>query len=208
MAYTGFISKYDLELFAAILLSDKKAPADAKHYASNVAANICMGDAEVLEAVADEINLSFIDPIKTLKNALSRFPDELITSRNQHFAKLFDVNTNVLYKTIWEAQLQSFYSLVEVQLIQLIEKWNDNIRDTLANHTITQYGEHITEPNDVELGTLFFMISTQSQIGKYILYIPDEYDRKRIRFLRDFRNNLAHSVMSEPECVTKFLSDI
>lgn len=39
----------------------------------------------------------------------------------------------------------------------------------------------------------------------YMLYIPDEIDRDRIRFLHECRNSIAHISICEPEQVRKLL---
>ena len=204
LRYMDFISKYDVELFAAILLSDKDAPTEVKHYLSNVTAGICLKDAEVLEAVIDCIDPAHIDPMTALENALRRFPEY---GANHLFA-LLSGDRKKLEKIIWESQLQTLFSLVELELIRFIEKWKDNIQEALNCHAVSQFGTpRITDPEDVEFGTLFYMMATQDPPGKFILYIPDESARRRIRFMRVFRNNLAHSKMSDPLTIAEFFGN-
>ena len=60
---------------------------------------------------------------------------------------------------------------------------------------------------DVELGSLCFMMRNKQENGfyKYMLYIPDEFDRDRISFLHDCRNSIAHVSICEPEQVRRLL---
>ena len=51
-------------------------------------------------------------------------------------------------------------------------KWNTQIKDALEDNTITQYGEIIKNPMDVELGTLCYMMSHRKNADLYLLIYP------------------------------------
>lgn len=57
---------------------------------------------------------------------------------------------------------------------------------------VYQYGERLTSPQDVELGTLVYLMGSRDREGLYRLYIPQERTRERIRLLHGCRNQIAH----------------
>ena len=61
----------------------------------------------------------------------------------------------------------------------------------LADHSA--FFEKITEPEDLEIGTLAYMVNN----GKVAIW--NEADRERINFLREIRNRIAHGKCCSPE---------
>ena len=97
------------------------------------------------------------------------------------------------------------FPVIEMERIEIIEKYRDAISQALADNNFAQYGEQITDPMEVELGSLCFMMSHRQDVYMYMLYISDETDRERIRFLHECRNLLAHVSICNPEQVRKLL---
>ena len=73
-----------------------------------------------------------------------------------------------------------------------IKELEDDLCKCLSERYISQFGEQITDPYDLELGTLTWMMAKQDDNWMRYLYVPDENTRERIRFLKDCRNCLAH----------------
>ena len=94
-----------------------------------------------------------------------------------------------------------------IERIELIEKYMDEIRQALQGRAIYQYGERIFDPMELEFGSLCYMTSHRQNDDEsmYILYIPDEADRERIKFLHECRNLLAHAACCDPGRVKKLL---
>ena len=67
----------------------------------------------------------------------------------------------------------------------------------MEKHTINKYGEVLSEPIDVELGTLYYMINHGELLG-----ISKE-EQERILFLRVCRNTIAHVECCMQERVKK-----
>ncbi len=84
-----------------------------------------------------------------------------------------------LEKRIWMAQLQVAFPLVEQERLEFITKWRQEIHDSLGRHNIVQLFEKITEPEDLKIGTLAFMVNN----GK--IAIRNEAYKERINFLRE-----------------------
>ena len=73
---------------------------------------------------------------------------------------------------------------------------------------ITQYGEQITNPMEVELGSLCYMMSHHQSGDAYMLYIPEEIDRDWIKFLHECRNSLSHVSCCNPDQMRKLLDKL
>ena len=58
---------------------------------------------------------------------------------------------------------------------------------------------------DVELGSLCYMMKQKSNMGIYMLYIPDEDEREWISFLHECRNQLAHASCCSTEQVVRLI---
>ena len=95
--------------------------------------------------------------------------------------------------------------MIELERVELIGRYERQIREVLASGGITQYNQILQEPMDVELGTLSYLMGAKMEDGFYALYIPSEEDRKRIRFLHTCRNQLAHASCCTPEQVEQLL---
>lgn len=122
-----------------------------------------------------------------------------------------------LDRKVWAAQLQTAFPVIELERTALVKKWVNEIEVALGEEYfdqvkyetghITQFGEQIDDPFDVELGTLVRMMYLRKNKNKeqYLLYIPDENDRSRIHFLHQRRNELAHMVKCLPEHMDELL---
>ncbi len=71
-----------------------------------------------------------------------------------------------------------------------------------------QFGAAVTDPAEVELGTLCYMMRCRVSGDYRMLYIPEEADRERIRFLHECRNKLAHMNCCAPGQVAALLDGV
>ena len=115
-------------------------------------------------------------------------------------------NFSEIEHRIWTAQIQVLFPIIELERVEIICKYENAIKSVLDSENITQYGELLTDAIDVELGTLCYLMSKRNNDGLYYLYIPNETDRDRIRFLHECRNNLAHVSCCSPKQVRELLN--
>ena len=165
-------------------------------------------DAEVSELLLREVDFrkeSVSDGIARI----AEMPDFFMRGAedgSEHVLWLYRNNKIAeLNHRIWASQVQVLFPVIEMERIEIIEKYRDAISQALTDNYIAQYGEQITDPMEVELGSLCFMMSHRQDVYMYMLYIPDETDRERIRFLHECRNLLAHVSICNPEQVRKLL---
>ena len=194
--YSDSVTFSDVQLFNTYLVDEERSYSDKwKQYISTMAAILCETDAEVAEKIIQIGDFRNVEPIMILDKAakLDMFERRGADERSSHILALTrSGKTEEINKRIWKTQIQILFPVIELERVKLIDKWMINIQDSLSNNHVTQYGVHITNPYDVEIGTLDYLQSHYSSGGGYKLYIPDETDRKRISFLHECRNLLAH----------------
>lgn len=190
------VSSYDVQQFNSFILDDQKIyTTNWKRYISAVAAAVCGVDAEVSEMLLHTVNFrneTAMDGLQRI-NEMADFERRGREKDSDHALWHFrNDNTVELYHRIWTAQIQVLFPIIELERQKLIKKWDSVIETALKDHEVIQFGAVITAPADVELGTLCYMMSCKVH-GEYrMLYIPEEAERERIRFLHDCRNKLAH----------------
>lgn len=209
--FSDYVSNYDVQLFNSFVLDNEEAYSDVwKRYISTVAAMVCGVDAEVSEMLLRDLDFRR----ESIITGIAHISDNPEYSRrgtgadSDHVLWLYRNNkTSELRHRIWAAQVQVLFPIIELERIEIIEKYAPVISSTLSENNITQYGEKIVDPMDVELGTLCYMMSYKKRddFYMYMLYIPDANDRERIKFLHECRNKLAHVSSCEPEEVRRLL---
>ena len=203
------VSSYDVQQFNSFLLAEESAySTNWKRYVSTVAASVCGADAEVSEMLLKVVDFKTETAIDGLRHIdemgdFNRRGDE--TCGDQPLCHLRANNTAELLHRVWTAQIQVLFPIIELERQQLIKKWYDTINDALKTNEVVQFGSILTDPTEVELGTLCFMMSYKVYGDYRMLYIPEENDRERIRFLHECRNKLAHMNCCTPEEVTNLL---
>lgn len=210
--FSECVSSYDVQLFNSFVLDEDEEIAYGsdlwKKYISTTAALVCDVDAEVSELLLREVDFRK----ESVSDGIARIAEMPDFSRrgsedgSEHVLWLYRNNkTAELNYRIWASQVQVLFPVIEMERIEIIEKYRDDISQALTANHIEQYGEQITAPMAVELGSLCFMMSHRQDVYRYMLYISDKTDRERIKFLHECRNLLAHVSICNPEQVRKLL---
>ena len=205
------VSSYDVQLFNSFILDEQRIYTENwKKYISATAALVCGIDAEVSELLLRVTDFKRESPIDGIQR-IAEMPDfERRGTNDQSKHVLWSIRNkqnSVIEYSIWAAQVQVLFPIIEMERVSIIQKWNTQIKDALEDNTITQYGEIIKNPMDVELGTLCYMMSHRKNADLYLLYLPDETDRNRVRFLHECRNLLAHVSCCSPEQIVALLDN-
>lgn len=203
------VNSYDVQQFNSFLLADQTSySTNWKRYISTVAASICGVDAEVSELllrVVDFRTETAIDGLRRIDEIgdFDRRGDE--KHADHPLWHLRADNIAELLHRIWTAQIQVLFPIIELERQKLVEKWHSTISDALKDNEVVQFGSVLTDPAEVELGTLCYMMSYKVYGDYRMLYIPEDADRERIRFLHECRNKLAHMNCCTPDEVTNLL---
>lgn len=209
--YEDNISTNDIQLFNEFILSDNHDLNELwKDYIAVVSASLCETDAEISELLIRENDFKKESPEEGLKRiaAMDEYQRRGGDVKSQHILAL--VRNNELKEIrhrIWVAQVRTLFPVIELERNELIKKYKREIEDVLSKFKIEQYKETLKTAENVELGTLVYMMNTtDGKSGYRYLYIPDEKDSKRIYFLHECRNQLAHAKMCLPEQIETLAS--
>ena len=195
--YSDCVSNYDVQLFNRIVLGDQGKYSDTwKNYIASVSASVCDTDAELSAALIETMDFkrkSILDGIKTIAES----EGEVYSEHAQWY--LQNRKTDEIEHRIWRAQVQVLFPVIELERLDLIQKWNYEIQKTLNDKFVFQFREHIQDVSQVELGTLDYIVN------KYEYCIRDEKVCKWISFLHECRNQLAHAECCTPDQVRQLL---
>ena len=184
------ISNYDVQLFSSFIVEEKSALSNVwRRYLSTATAIICDIDAEIASHLLEIIDPKKQSPLDIIMEMASwqeysvRGADD---ESNHIFMHCRNNNKKELEQRLWKAQVQVLFPLIEMERIKIIESYYRELQTTIEQKHIEQYGEKITKPIQLELGTLCFLMNRYS-------CIRDKDARERISFLRKCRNHLAHA---------------
>lgn len=204
------VNGYDLQLFDRVLADELDQYSGLwKNYVSTAAAKLCGTDAEVSAALLEECDFLTEEPLDGLRRVagMPAFDRRGRGGETEHV--LYFVRTGgvqELEERLWSAQVQELFPIIEREHIELIQQLEGELADVLVAERVEQYGEVLTDPMDLELGTLVYLMASRNEEGYYKLYIPDEAIRERIRLLRECRNQIAHRKCCSVEQVRQLLT--
>ena len=206
--FSDCVSNYDVQLFNSFVLGNQKQYSDGwKKYIAVCTAAICGVDAEISQTMLQSLDFRVESPLEGIRQ-IDQMPDFMRRGENGSNHVLWHYRNGdmaLLEHRLWSAQVQVLFPMIELERVELIGRYERQIREVLASGGITQYNQILQEPMDVELGTLSYLMGAKMEDGFYTLYIPSEEDRKRIRFLHTCRNQLAHASCCTPEQVEQLL---
>lgn len=203
------VSSYDVQQFNSVILDRENVfSTNWKRYLSTVVATVCGVDAELSELLlrtTDFRTETALDGLRYIdaEGCFDRRGTEM--DSDHPLWHLRHGNTVELLHRIWTAQIQVLYPMIELERQRIVGIWYSEIEMALKTQVVTQFGTKITEPTEVELGTLCYMMKHKVTNKDYLLYIPDEEDRERVSFLHECRNKLAHMTCCLPGEVAALL---
>lgn len=208
--YGDYVTDYDVQLLNSFILSEREDLSEGwKRYISNLAAMLCETDAESSEWLISNTNFTKMDPVAAIgrMSAVPKFKMRGKADDTEHVLALFrSEETKELERRIWSSQIRTLFPIIELEKKSIIDEYYDVIKKTLTVYDYRQYEKTVTDPYDLEIGSLYYLTTHHSPAGGYMLYIPDEIIREKIGFLRKCRNTLAHTHYCTPDEVDKLLS--
>lgn len=218
--YDEMVNRNDLALFNSIYLNDEKRSYSPvwQQYAATLCSLLCKTDAETSRALMERCDFTQEEPYTGIHKVAE--DSEYIRrgeSNPEHVLNCFRTGTDAKIKTqIWKAQLQILFPLLEIERVNFIECYRDQIQEAIQtkycdyrtgySQRIYQYGGPIENPDEVELGTIYRMMKLKcdSDTSQYLLYIPNENSRLRLDLLHELRNSLAHGKACSVTKVAEF----
>ncbi len=173
--YMDYADSYDFQAFASLLSADLKMGDRFKSYLTELA---CLCGKKNAEKIAYFIN----EAIYFLKDPISVCVSE------------YGMDKKEMESLVWKAQIRTVYPIIEDFRQILIRKRRKDLEHLLP--VANAFGETIAKPEDLEIGTLSYLVDN------YQLNLP--YDMIRVyRTFRESRNKLSHiSILSYDEICT------
>lgn len=177
ISFDEYLTEYDHIVFATLASASISAPPITKQYLSELAASTLGDDIELCAACLKRANEFLRDPFALISDITKS------ETRCDGSEYSYNKNESMVKHCIWKAQIKAIYPLLEQFREDFVQKHASAIMKQLP--ISSAFGEEYTDPKDVELGTLVFMVGSQR-----LVISPGEYD-KLIRY-RDARNVLSH----------------
>ena len=185
------IDAYDVYTFCALVSSETDISPVLRPYLVELSSRLCENDVELARACVLEGKAFLSEPEKTLMDLVA------FTRRSNGEAFRFAFDHEECVSLIWEAQIRCLFAILEKYRSAFVRSHRAEICACLP--ISDGYGQLITEPNELELGQLIYLV------GDRRLYISqDEYDT--LDFHRHARNELAHMNILPFEEVKKLLT--
>lgn len=184
------IGDYDKYAFCALASSEIRCKEYLRPYLAEVVSSICGDDVELCAACVLR-GMDFLSsPVQIINDVLES------SHRSDGERYFFNKSKDEITVSIWETQLKYIFPLIESYRKYFIKRYFKAIKNVLP--TSNSYGEKIIIPEDVEIGTLFYLVGRDD-----IVISSAEYNE--LERYRNARNRLAHMNVLENEEVEAIL---
>ena len=171
------ISDYDRIVFSTLASSFVSEPALLKGYLTELSAILLSSDIELCGNCLHDYRAFLEDPVQHIKSIVAT------ETRHDGTSFVFNIDSEEKKRRIWQAQIRSIYPHLEQFRQHFIARHYSEIQKQLPINS--SYGEICNMPEDVELGTLVYMVG----IGKLSL---SDSEYKKLKIYKDARNTLSH----------------
>ena len=196
ISYRDFIGEYSVSLFNGLLVDEIPSmgfSGSEKRYCASLLSNVCGGDVEASDILSENLELMLEDIFGALRSVLDYFDyggSEAACDNVLAIAQRAD--RSAIDRRVWKAQVEILFPILEARRLSVIAKVRDQLFTALENSDISQFGERVCDPEDVELGTLVYLMAQTTDDGERLFYIADRELRNEIHLLRECRNTIAH----------------
>ena len=221
ISYRDYVSLYDALLFNYMIVSEWQDNPSWLQYVATAATNLCVNDVELSCSLIEDCDFKADNAIDALC-ALATVGDfskryAAVNLEGDHpFTLMRTGQAEAMDHALWKAQLQAVFPLVEMERLSLVNLRQKDLEaaikeefyDSLTGKTgrLEYCGSEITNPLDLELGTLRFMSQrwfARNHEERYFS-LPAYEDRERLLLLRNMRNKIAHMDVCSIEEVVSF----
>lgn len=191
-----FINDYDYVVFAILAASPIKEGLDLKTYLVELISNIVGKDAELSSECIEQYGDFLINPLKTIEKIVQK-------SRSNGTPFQFSKTDDEIEQAVWTAQIRTFYPLLEEYRRDFIKKYYNDIKEHLP--TTTVFNETINTPEEIELGSLYYLKSdAYYEKTKKRLEVRKE-DSYELDIFRNARHDLSHLHKLEFQRIQKLM---
>ena len=208
--YGERVSGYSGLLFNSMLVDDRtphEASSLEQRYLASLLTNLCRGDMEVSEALSNNLSDLRDNPIKAVIEASSFFaPSRGIEDQEHIFSLARAGDRESLRRRVWSAQAEVLLPLIESLRLDVVETLRSQLEELILSREVRQYEKPIERIEDIELGSLVYLMALRDDNGRRVLDIPDQVLRDEIYLLRNCRNELAHTSVCSSDQVNKLFA--
>ena len=184
------IGDYDKYAFCALASSETRCKEYLRPYLAEVVSSVCGDDVELCAACVLR-GMEFLSlPDQTINDIIES------CHRSDGERYFFNKSKEEITVSIWESQLKYIFPLIESYRKYFVKRYIRAIKNILP--ISNSYGEKVTIPEDVEIGTLFYLVGRGD-----IVISSTEYNE--LERYRNARNRLAHMNVLENEEVEAIL---
>ena len=198
LIYNDFVTEYDAQAFAGLLITDNKMNTEQKRYLNAMAVSLLGRDTENIAKFVKNFRFDHDNP--------------------EHFAVEIHPYAD-LPRRVWDAQAQTLFPLIMRECREFIDKWIDRLEDAfiyankvLPDGLLDTRNQPVETPDEMELAQIYYLMNRKRRESdgndseNYMLYIPDENARSRLKLLYNMRNVIAHGKVCAVEDVARLLS--
>lgn len=183
------IKSYDYYMFCSLLVSDLKFSDEVKHYIAELAYLMGECHAEFCAFLTEQKEKFAENPMEVLEECAENF-------RYSDGSKIELVKLYTAKYTVLEVQIKNLFPVIERYRIHFITDNYPRIKALLPIEN--SVGEEITEPYDLEIGGLRYMVQNCSLSVNF-----SEWND--LKFFHESRNKIAHNNIIEYQEVKKIL---
>ena len=185
--WSDYVNVADVRAFAMLLaarLLGSMVPDGERLYAATLSFKVCRNDVESAVGLMSVLRDHDYDVRAALEDL--HMGGGLVGEHGLS-ALVGEGKWDEIERRVWEAQVEVLFPKVERRRIDIISRLEAPLRSVLdSEEGVVQYDERIVDLNDVELGTLVYLVASRR------LDVGDSGLRDEIHFLRDVRNSMAH----------------
>ena len=201
ISYRDYVDGYSVSLFNSLLVDEMPSKAfsgEEKRYCASLLSNVCGEDVEASDKLSENLESVLENSFDALCEVLDYFAHNWHdTAHDNVLAIARRADKSAIDRRVWKAQVEILFPILEARRLSVITKIHDQLSVVLDSNCVSQFGERVCEPEDVELGTLVHLMMETNDDGERLLYIPDRELRNEIHLLRECRNTIAHHKVCE-----------
>lgn len=183
------VENYDCRVFS-LEAAAELGNTDLRNYQAELARSICGNDPELCYELLQSGSKLLHNPVQTTANVLSAS----CSSEGIPFASIDEQN---IQSAVWEATIVLLFPVLERYRMNFITK----NKDELARHLpiSNSNGDRITDPRDLEIGAIYYIVSSASKA-----FATEDIDA--IKLCRKVRNLLAHNKVVPVDDIQKIIN--
>ena len=189
------IESCDRLVFNMLAASSVHEKVQMKQYLAELVATIVGNDIELsAQCISAKWYKQFLaNPYKALKRVVQE------ECKSDGSPYVFSMSEEEVNRLIWKAQIKTVFPIVEEYRDRFISKHRNQIEKELP--VSNSFGEEYVEPNEVEIGTLYYMTVHG------MITLAYEEQKELYRF-KEARNKLAHLIVLNVEEIISIFEDL